>query len=271
MVKKLLKHEFSFYLKITLLVDIILFSIALFTRIVQFFESESVIYSIINFSSIAALVVAMAVALVLTTVMIVVRFYSNMYSREGYLSFTLPVTNAQHIFSKLICAVAFEFLTYLAVFIAGIIATAGDVCAEIFKAVFYLSGKYFEFTGIHGGLYIFEFLLLLLVSAASGCLLLYTCMTIGQLAKKGRIIMSIVVYYIYTVIIQVISTSMSILFSVATYKEWPILNRIGEFVLNHPFASVHIFLITLIVFTLILAVVFYAITHKIMSKKLNLE
>ena len=45
------------------------------------------------------------------------RFYKNLLGDEGYLMFTLPVTVAQHIWSKVIVAVAICFLS-------GIVATA---------------------------------------------------------------------------------------------------------------------------------------------------
>ena len=42
---------------------------------------------------------------VVTAVILIQRFYKNLLGDEGYLMFTLPVTVAQHIWSKVIIAV----------------------------------------------------------------------------------------------------------------------------------------------------------------------
>ena len=44
-------------------------------------------------------------------------------------------------------------------------------------------------------------------------MLYYACISIGQTAKKNRILLAIGVYYIYTIIVQVISTVFSVVFS----------------------------------------------------------
>ena len=46
---------------------------------------------------------------VLSVVVVVVRFYQNLISDEGYLSFTLPVTAAQHIAAKLAAGILFAW------------------------------------------------------------------------------------------------------------------------------------------------------------------
>ena len=43
-----------------------------------------------------------------STSVLIVRYYRNLYGDEGYLMNTLPVTPAQHVWAKLICAFLWE-------------------------------------------------------------------------------------------------------------------------------------------------------------------
>ncbi len=93
MVRKLIKYDFSSYLKLLLPVQLILLGIAALNRIIQLFEDgSSTVYNIVFGSSVFLYVVSIIIAIVLTFVVSIVRFYQGMYSNEGYLSHTLPVT-----------------------------------------------------------------------------------------------------------------------------------------------------------------------------------
>ena len=96
MVKKLLKHEFIYYFRTFALFLPIVLVIAAMTRVFRLFEnSDSVIASIAVGSSALMLFVACWALLVLSVIVAVVRFYKNMYSAEGYLTFTLPVKHSE--------------------------------------------------------------------------------------------------------------------------------------------------------------------------------
>ena len=79
MVRKLFKHEFIFYLRTLLPVQIILICLSVLNRTVQLFENNSVGYKIVFISSLIALIMGMVASVVLTTVIIVTRFYKNMF------------------------------------------------------------------------------------------------------------------------------------------------------------------------------------------------
>ena len=138
MVKKLLKYEFISYLRTLVPMYIILLAIGTLNRFIQIFENEHFSYNIVFSSSVAALVVASMVCGVMTMVMGVVRFHKNLYTSEGYLSFTLPVTTGQHIFAKLVMVIAFTFIGLFVIFTSASIAMLGDVLVEAFRAIGYI-------------------------------------------------------------------------------------------------------------------------------------
>ena len=191
MVKKLFKHEFLAYMRALLPMHLIMLGIAALTRFVYIFEEDSTMFNIIGTSSIVALVVSCLVCLVLSSVNIITRFYKNMFTHEGYLSFTLPVTVEQHIFVKLVTGIAIIFANILFIVVGVCIATAGELTVELFKAMFWLLDMAGEEIGGHFWLFLLELLVLFIEALAVEILLFYSCISIGQLSNKNRIILAI--------------------------------------------------------------------------------
>ncbi len=269
MVKTLLKHEAKAYLHTLVPMNIILVAVALFTRILWIFESKATIFRIVGGSSIFALCVAMIVSIIMSTVFSITRFYKNLFTSEGYLTMTLPVTPAQHLLTKLICAVSFNLLTLVGVVVAASVAMAGDMFIEVVRAGFFLIGKYFENLGFEGGVWAFEFIIAFIVSIISQFMLYYTCISIGQLARKNRILAAFGVYFAYYFICQTLATIGVVI--VVLMQNTYLFEFFVDFINDFPDATTHIFLIGMSVYNGLLAALYYFISHRILSRKLNLE
>ncbi|MEE0946036.1 MAG: hypothetical protein U0M42_04300 [Acutalibacteraceae bacterium] len=269
MVNKLFKHEIAYYLKRLLPFYIILTSVAFFSRVLQIFEIDSFIYDIILGSSTVTYVVMNIAVLAAVTINAVVRYYKNLFTREGYLSFTLPVTAAQHILVKLSTAILFLFITLIDMIISFAIFTAGEVFSEVIKAVDYLYNSYSTALGAHGVFYIIEVIVLFLVYCVFGLLVYYTCITIGQLAKKNRIASAFGVYLIFYLIEQAIGTLFVILISAFSMSERWI--AFTEYIVENIYTFVHIGFIGTAVIFAVLSLVLYLIDSHIIIKKFNLE
>lgn len=269
MVKKLFKHEILAYLRMLLPVYIILCSVALMSRILLFFENTSGIYNIIFGSSIAIYIVGIVASLILMTVFMIVRFYKNMFSLEGYLTHTLPITANQHIFVKLATAILFQFITIITVLISVAIITSGELLSEIFKAVSYLYNTFGEFLSPHLIFYIIEFALMLTVALIAETLLFYAVISVGQLSRKNRVVASIGVYFAYYIITQIIGTVFVVAMTILA--ETKFMSEITAFIEHNPFKTVHISFIGMTVFYALLSAVYYFVTSFMVRKKLNLE
>lgn len=269
MVKTLFKYEFKAYAKTLLPMNGILVVIALLNRIIQFMENDHFSYDIIFGFSIFALVVSMVFLLVFTTIFIITRYYKNMFSSEGYLTMTLPVTPSQHIFVKLVSAFAFGFVSFVGVFVSGCIVTSGRLLSEIFKSIGYLLKLYFENLGVHGALYIVEGAVLFVTTVLCAILLLYLCMTVGQLAKKNRVLASFGVYFGIYIASQILSSIATVLFFMAI--DHGLLEWVIRFVDKSPIAFAHTFIIGVTLVTLAVFSLFWYITHNILKNRLNLE
>lgn len=269
MVKKLFKHEILSYTRNLFPIYLILLVISALTRFIFIFESDRTVFEIISVSSIVALVVGCVVCLLMTYVYIITRFYKNLFSNEGYLSFTLPVTPAQHIGVKLLVGVGLIFCSVLVVLSAILISTAGEVTFEIFKSVGYLANLFAEELGNHFIFYVIEIAFMLVFSIFQSILLIYACISIGQLSRKNRVLAAVGVFFIYYIIVQVISTVFLVAMSLLSATDF--YAKIIEWISQNYYAYIHIMFCFSIVLSGVLSLVYYFITHHIIKKKLNLE
>lgn len=269
MVKKLFKHEALAYLRVWIPMQIIVLSFSVFLAVLGLFPSDLRIYQIVYGSSIFAFVVSAIVSLVLTTIFAVTRFYKNLFTSEGYLSFTLPVTADQHLLVKLLTASAFTVGSMLVV-VASVFLAFGKYLGKFLTVDL---PKVFDvlttLSGVHFGIYVTELALTGILSLFSSFLLFYFCIALGQTFRKNRVFGAIAVYFVHQFVFQILSTAASI-FAVVTAGIIP-WSRIGEMISGHPLATIHIGLIGSMLLEAGLCAVYYFVTRYVMRRKLNLE
>ena len=271
MVKKLLKQEYNYYIRTLVFILPVVLLLGISNRFVQLFEFDHSIYYMIYGLSVMLLFVASIAAIIATEVLAIVRFYKNMYSAEGYLTFTLPVSNHQHIISKLIAHIVSMTATVIVVAVAWLIAFSGvDAFAEIFPELAELFKQIYSGEFIWDAIFItLEIIVIYVFSAISSPLLYYACISIGQLAKKNRILLAIAAYYIYNMIVQVLATIFGIF--IVILGTLGVFESLAPIIENNPIAVIHVILCASIVLFAGLAALFYYINIRIMNNKLNLE
>ena len=271
MVKKLFKHEILSYLRLLLPVYLILLGIGAIGRFIQCFEADTITYDLLRGSSLFAFMVAISVSMLLTTIFCVLRFYKNMFTGEGYLTFTLPVTTTQHLLTKLAVAVMAMIATVMAVLLSACVLFAGEWLVEICKAISYmLSTILAEMSALHFWLYIGEMVLLALITVIAELLVYYMCICLGQTFRKNRVLAAIGIYFGLYMITQVLFTFFSIFFSVVAVN-WTWLEDLFKLVEKYPYETVHVVLCGASVVMLALGSLYYWICHSVIRKKLNLE
>jgi len=158
----------------------------------------------------AALAVAYGAAvfalMVLTLIVTVNRFYKNLLGSEGYLMFTLPVTTAQHIFGKLIPALAWIILSCLVVLFSGLLIIAKASPVDLLGQILPVVGQACRELGAGNCLLaVVELLALALLGIASLLLNIYLALAIGQLANDHKFLASFGAYVAIQVIVQIVS------------------------------------------------------------------
>jgi len=273
MVKKLFKHEFKAWLRVLPLFWLAMLGVAVAGRVVQFFETETVYYYLVFGSAMLAFAGAAFVLLGAPTVFDVYRFYRNLFTGEGYLSFTLPVSPTQHLLVKLLTAACFQLMTLAVVLLSSLVLIAGDVLIEVLKAAAYLWKELIpqipEDVIPHLIGYVVEYGALILVSVLGSSLMYYSCICIGQLARKNRVLLAVGVFFGYQIITQILSTGVSLLFMVLSASG--VMEKLVELMDQHPFATYHVILGGTLLLAALFAVLYWIICHRIMSKRLNLE
>lgn len=273
MVKKLFKHEFIAYWRVMSIVYLVLFTVAGAGRVIQFFETDSTPYKIVFTFSCITYGISILAALGFTFVLGIVRFYKNLFTGEGYLTLTLPVTPSQHIWVKVATAVCMELVTLVAVLLSGCIITAGDMLVEIWKAAAYLLGQLWGEIGAQSIAIGSEIAVLFLLGSFSSYLLYYTFIAIGQLFKKHRILAAVGAYFVYYIASQVVSTILVVVISILSmsgaldgFFAWLV-----ELSQHHPYILTHGTIWVCALLPLAAIWVEFLIIRGIVSRKLNLE
>jgi hypothetical protein len=208
-----------------------------------------------------AYVVSLIAIIVVSFVIIIMRFYKNLMTDEGYLMFTLPVKSHQLITSKLLASILWTVTSVVAVIASlfAVFATSETwrLMIEGFKMVMAELR-----TELHGfsTILIIEFILLVIFSLINGILEIYASVAIGQLFNGHKVIGSFAAYIGITTAIQIIVSAF--LF-------------IASLIFKHTITEVEaipqlVFPITLL-FLLVFSIIFYWITNFIFKRKLNLE
>ena len=266
---KLLKYEWKACARTCLPMYAAVLLLALVNRLTMKDQVQELMYGIPTALMGLLYFAVMVAVFVVTTVILIQRFYKNLLGDEGYLMFTLPVTVSQHIWAKTIIAVAMSIISIAAAVLSiGIIGSGaqmlvglGDVLAGIGKS----------FTSDPNTLfYTLESSIWLLLLAGAALLFIYLCMALGHLAKKHRVLMSVVWYFVLSTIAQFLF--MFFIMGVGNLPLEGFWMALNDFLRGVGVAgTIHIGMITLCLGTAVVGAVFFLVTRYILKNKLNLE
>ncbi len=269
MVKKLFKHEFAAYFQIMLPMHLILVALAFFGRMIQIVETDSILYRIGMGSSVAIFILGIIALFLITQIFAIVRFYKNLFTGEGYLTLTLPVTATQHIWTKVSTVVLMQALNILIVGLSVLLFTAGETFVEIVNEIQEAVSVLYEEAGNHLIGYAVEITVMLILSGFSTNLLYYSCIALGQTFRKNRVLAAVGMYFAYCVIMRLFETILNVVLFASIGSEW--IENVVNYLTEHAFASLHTIYGFAIFVSIVMCIVFFMIPRHVMTKKLNLE
>lgn len=139
-------------------------------------------------------------AVVTTVVLMILRFYRNLMTDEGYLMFTLPVSTTELIFSKLIVSVVWFLGTFavdaLGMLLSGMLGGFEDVVRFRFAFTFGAPYSMPTITQTQAGWLTVGVVVLVILCGLALCLMTYAAMAIGQSFKKNKGLMSVVFFFV---------------------------------------------------------------------------
>lgn len=287
MLKKIIKHEFKATSRFFLTAYIIFTALLVLERFsllaTEFWaETSETLSSIIatitglfTFFTILAFIALLAAPFFYN----IYRFYRNMLSDEGYLSFTLPVTTAQHLWSKMIVGVLWNIITSAVVILLGTLF-AVSMDPGIFGEFFIQFGKLWARGYEAGGFWLILMILMLLISApiqqGTQLLFIYNAMSIGQCANKHKKAATVGFYFGFNFIMSSISQSITTL--VAQFWGNDIVisleNMIDTSLTSENyvvfFQMICVSLLIALILNLLLAALHFFLARYFLTKKLNL-
>lgn len=200
------------------------------------------------------------------SVYMAIRFYRNLYTDEGYLMHTLPVTKRQLVLSKLLVHALCQFITQVLLLIS-VILLLFPLFAEVLDMPYlflnHIVPDLLEMLD-SAGISVSAMVLLSLISNVaglfSGTLTMYCAIVLGQTFHRHKVMGSILCYIGFYCMTQTF-TSMLII---------PQTFYIGTVDFN-PMSYMSHILTSVSIFCLFSGIVYYCITMYMMNKKLNLD
>ena len=265
MLRKLMKHEF----RATGRVMGPLFGLLLIAAIAARFSVGVLLESSARFLNLlgglftTAFVIAIVGVCVMSLVLMINRFRTNLLGDEGYIMFTLPASVHQQIWSKLIVSAVWFIAAGLAVAAASFILVAQQgFWEEIrrgFAEIFRHLTAYYAFNGTA---FLLELLALIFVGCCVLCLEFYAAMAIGHSFAAHKVLYSVLSFLGLQFVMQLLSGGIL----VGTNYDFLVVALPSDGVL-----AMHSVMLTMIVSTAVFGAVYYVITTMFLKKRLNLE
>ena len=230
MLGKLLKHEWKAVWKIPVLLIGILLAAAVmagFTFHLPIWDSEWVGLPLSGVMMIITFYVAIIGVSLGITIYFAVRYYKNMFTDEGYLTNTLPVSSHQLLLSKVITMFSWDIISIIAIaasvaiFMGLIILafmepgdgkTIVDGFWELFDMSIWDSPYMQEFEG-----FCVSMIVMVLASAFSNTMTIVASVTIGQMVRRHRILGAFGAYFAIGTVMQIISTVILFPYMISTF------------------------------------------------------
>ena len=268
MLGKLIKYDLKATAKVFLLLHIVYFIICLASRFLFMDrldfngDKDLLLAQVIVFSS------AMLILFVLvnsgTWLLFTVRFYRNLFSKEGYLTWTLPASGVQHLWAKIISGWILYAVDVIVLSAGIVLLVTGQNVTDAYAAVAAEVTAEFGMPISTFGIYMF---VLSFLSGICAVISSYFCVAAGQLFPSHRVIGAVAVYFITSACVQVLTMLIlaasghfsSDYFAGVTAGE-------GRSVVGYLFEG----LWGSILLMFAIAAVQYAVMHFIMKKKINL-
>ena len=213
------------------------------------------------------LYVGLFVATVVGTILIAIsRFYKNLLSEEGYLTFTLPAKVWQLVVSKLIPAMVWSIASGLVCIVSVLILSYDPNTFNIMIEIWDQMVWGFSQGGvvINMGLMI-QLLVVMLTSLLSLYTSIYAAIAATNFVNRHRVLMGIGAYIIIMIVNQMINTvltSIQMVMYQMSYTEVTMASQLNGFVHGILWQSMAV--------SLFMSAVMFVVTNVILKKKLNL-
>lgn len=266
MLKKLLKYDLRANMKIFLLIWPAMLLFTGLQRLLLCLKETGRMSEFLAASLTGIVILGLFAAVILCFVVCVIRFYSGLLRREGYLMFTLPVKPWQLLLSKLLSAMLTLAITAILAYVCSAIVLSGlDAC--VWDTMFNFSRILDQ--PLHAWTLVLA-ALCLLATLANTILRVYFVSCLGHLCRRARIFFSILFYYLIGILTQILITIASLLLTSVNTPIW--LFRLGALMGGMSFNQVACLMLgSFLLCGIVIGCVYFFVSEVILRKRLNLE
>ncbi len=274
MLGKLLKYDFKSVFKFWWIAALTSFVLSLIGGgCITVLRAERDLPTVVNASAMFVLIIAIVsvcVFCIVPTIIILIRYYKNFFTDEGYLTFTLPVKVKTLINSKLIMSVTLMLATAIVLALDVFTMLGIGFAQEIFSKEFldrilFLVKELANHVGAYLVLYGVEAVLFVLLSVIGFYLFLFCCITLASvITKKARVVTAIAIYYGVNCIVTFVME----IFVIFGMRE--IIQRIGALSENMIYPVLGVGLLTVIALFTVFCIMLYTLLFYMTDRKLNL-
>ncbi len=264
MLGKLFKHEFKTSAKLLIPLNLIVIGITLIGCLL--FRSgllQTLHVEFLNAVFLFLYIISLFALFILTAVYLTMRFYKTMYSSQGYLTHTLPVSSASILNTKILTSVFWVLLALIitACSIWFLIRSASGVTIspEEFRI---LQERFFNEMGIEIGSFLATIAGTVTVSCFTSVLMIFASLSVGQLFRQYRIPAAIGACIVFYFIQQIASVILLLLLGINAMEHASSAAQ-GDFT--------KLLLGSVTAEELLFAVAYYILCYYFTKKKLNLE
>lgn len=261
MLGKLFKHEMKAMARLLLPLFLVLAALTVIDRIVIYLDIFKGTLAIIPGFITFAYVLSIVAAIVVTSVLIIIRFYRNLMTDEGYLMFTLPVKSHQLINSKLLASIIWTIASVVLVLASIFVVASGSFDWSDFMdgLRMALAEIRAEFDG-NVALFFIEVILMMIIGTVNNILVIYVSIAIGQLFNGHKVLGSFASYIGISIGLQVIITLCTGFLGIFFRDSF-----------NDITSITHILFPLVLAFLVVTTAAYYVVTNFIFNRKINLE
>ena len=256
MLGKLLKYEVKYLWRILLPIYCAVLGLAVYAKlIILFMKNNESMFGYFLGTTIFALILAIAGGFFGSSIILMVRNYQSLFSKEGYLTNTLPVSADELIWSKIIVWVVTTLLNYAVVIMSILILVAGEVYYTDVMDFFNMYSPFVELLG-NWDMYMILSFISLFIGMFQGVLLLLACIAVGHLCKP-RLICTIGIYFGVSFVLGILVNIVNMMITNYSLTNMSLLN---------PWT-----LVPSLIISIIMIIAEYVLTKYILKNKINLE
>ena len=302
MLGKLIKHEWkatwkfptviSLFVVLMTILGVLSFKMPFWSKVLSDNFDKFTFFDVTAIGILVMYFIYIVVAVYAVMIYFSVRFYKNMYTDEGYLVHTLPVKPSAHIFSKTFVSgtwylgstlLLFGSMSWLFnVFTRTLLSAAGvtgedltTLASDLDVSLTHITAIFNSISSIPFWLFVVVMVLMMLIGCYSSMLLIYVCISIGQLFQKHKILFSILAYLALTTVMSTVMSVASIpaMFSMMLNENYYLLMESTDPIVSivAPYALMAPMFLVMTIIIIIFTFVGYFVTERIMRRKLNLD